>query len=419
MDPFLVASVVLLALLAGASLLLLRRERLLRRIRVIVGAPGGSPASLEREVTALADAVTSADRRRAAEAAELRSLVAAIPIGVLRVDEDLVVSVANPAAHAIADRAEGTMIGRSLIEAFVESRIEEVASTARVLGSGGAEVTIAGATPRALLVRARRVGSGVWVMVQDVSELRRLERIRTEFVDNLSHELRTPLANMSLLAESLARQADVPDAAVDARMRDRIGRIEIETGHLVQMVNELLDLARIESEALSPLADEVDMAALARTTAVRMTPFAERQGVVIAVDAPEALPAVRGDEHRLGQVLLNLVHNAIKFSPAGAPVTIRVEGSATTVTTSVEDHGIGIRTADQARIFERFYKVDRARVRGGGIGLGLSIARHIVEAHGGRIGVRSLEGAGSTFWFSLPVEATRAVAAAAPSVAPS
>ena len=116
----------------------------------------------------------------------------------------------------------------------------------------------------------------------------------------------------------------VPDAAVDARMRDRIGRIEIETGHLVQMVNELLDLARIESEALSPLADEVDMAALARTTAVRMTPFAERQGVVIAVDAPEALPAVRGDEHRLGQVLLNLVHNAIKFSPAGAPVTIRV-----------------------------------------------------------------------------------------------
>jgi signal transduction histidine kinase len=404
-DPFLLASLLLLGLLVVVWIRAARQGRLLARLRAATGVPDGSASTLEARVDAAVGAAASADRRRSADAAEVSSLVAALPIGVLRVDDDLVVTAANPAAHEIADRPPGTMVGRSLIEAFVESRVEEVASIARAVGSGYGDVAIPGMNPRVLLVRARKVEGAIWVMVQDVSELRRLERIRAEFVDNLSHELRTPLANVSLLTESLVRQVESAGDAVDPKMRDRIERIEVETGHLVQMVNELLDLARIESGSAAALFDEVDMAAVARASVARMRAFADQQRIRLEVVTSDRPPPIRGDEDRIGQVLVNLLHNAIKFSSAGGVVTVTVTSGGNEVTTSIEDHGIGIRRADQARIFERFYKVDRARVRGGGTGLGLSIARHIVEAHGGRIGVRSREGAGSTFWFSLPVAA--------------
>jgi two-component system phosphate regulon sensor histidine kinase PhoR len=404
-DPFFLAALVVLALLGALWLHASRSDRSLERLRDLTGATDASPAAIEARVASLVETAASSDARLAAGAANLASIVSELPIGVLRVDDDLVVRVANPAAHLIADRDAGTMVGRSLIEAFVESRVEEIASVARVVGSANGEVTTRGLEPRSLLVDARRVPSGdLWVMVQDVSELRRLERIRAEFVDNLSHELRTPLTNVSLLSQTLARQADAAGAAIDPKMRDRIARIEVETGHLVQMVNELLDLARIEGGGVTALVDEIDMAAVARASIERMRAFADQQAVELVVEASEALPAVRGDGDRVAQVLLNLLHNAIKFSTSGGRVTVRIETEGRQVVTSVEDHGIGIRHADQARIFERFYKVDRARVRGGGTGLGLAIARHIVDAHGGRIGVRSHEGSGSTFWFSLPAE---------------
>ena len=409
MDPFLVAALVLLALVLALSLRYSRRDRSFERLRRMTSAPARSPAAIEARVAAMVEAAAASEARLAAGAADLAALVSALPIGVLRVDDDLVVRDANPAAHAIADRASGTMVGRSLIEAFVESRVEEVASIARIDGSANGEVHIPGSQPRSLLVRARRVAGGdLWMMVQDVSELRRLERIRSEFVDNLSHELRTPLTNVSLLSETLSRQADAAGAAIDPKMRARISAIAVETGHLVQMVNELLDLARIESGRVTALVDEIDIAAIARTSVERMRAFADQQGVELAVEAPAASPPVRGDDDRIAQVLVNLVHNAIKFSASGGVVTVRVSTEGREVVTSVEDHGVGIRPADQPRIFERFYKVDRARVRGGGTGLGLSIARHIVEAHGGRIGVRSREGSGSTFWFSLPVQSESA-----------
>jgi two-component system phosphate regulon sensor histidine kinase PhoR len=246
----------------------------------------------------------------------------------------------------------------------------------------------------------------------DLSELRRLQQIRTEFIDNLSHELRTPLTTVSLLAETLARDATAAGDAVPARMRERIAKIEEETGHLVQMVNELLDLSRIESGPPMVRPDLVDAARLAGTAAERLRLFAERQGVHLGVDAPARVPPVRGDEDRLGQVLLNLLHNAVKFSPDGGDVTVRVRDADGIVSIAVEDHGIGVARADQVRIFERFYKADRARVRGGGTGLGLSIARHIVEAHGGRIWLASEEGSGSTFTVDLPVAGSPALSTA-------
>jgi two-component system phosphate regulon sensor histidine kinase PhoR len=247
----------------------------------------------------------------------------------------------------------------------------------------------------------------LWIVLEDVSELRRLQQIRAEFIDNLSHELRTPLTTVSLLAETLTREAESAGDAIPARMRDRIGKIEVETGHLVQMVTELLDLSRIESGGALGVVDLLDLGAVATESVERLRLFADRQGVDLQVDAPASLPAVRGDEARLGQVFINLLHNAVKFSPDGGDVRISIRASGEDVVVSIEDHGVGIPSAAQTRVFERFYKVDRARVRGetGGTGLGLAIARHIIEQHGGRIWVESAERRGSTFSFSLPAAA--------------
>jgi two-component system phosphate regulon sensor histidine kinase PhoR len=333
-----------------------------------------------------------------------------LPVGVLHFGADRRVKRANERAHVILGAAPGRLVGRTMMEAFLDARAE-----AYVLGPDAAagaeepalELRLGDPEPSPVLLRVdRRSATDLVVIMEDVGELRRLQQIRREFVDNLSHELRTPLTTVSLLAETLARDAE--NADVPAKMRDRIAKIEIETGHLVQMVGELLDLARIEGGSPLRLTDDIDLGRLAETSVERLRPFAERGGITLLVEADTAAPHVRGDEARLGQVLVNLVHNAVKFSNAGGEVriSVRPEEGGTGATVAVEDHGIGIAKADRPRVFERFYKVDRARVRGGGTGLGLAIARHVIAGHGGRIGVESEEGKGSTFWFTIPVSAS-------------
>jgi two-component system phosphate regulon sensor histidine kinase PhoR len=299
------------------------------------------------------------------------------------------------------ERRPGSMVGRSALEAFVDARIEGIARTAMEFGSANGELTVRSSSGATVTVRARRSPvSGVWLVLEDVSELRRLQRIRAEFIDNLSHELRTPLTTISLLAETAARDAE----SASPRLRDRISKIEIETGHLTQMVNELLDLSRIESGTSQLLLDDVDLVRVARATAERLRLFAERQGLRIDLELPDRVAPVRGDEDRLGQVLVNLLHNAVKFSPDGGQILVGVREDEGNVRVWVSDPGIGVPRADLTRIFERFYKVDRARVRGrGGTGLGLSIARHVIESHGGRIWAESDEGSGSTFLFTIPL----------------
>ena len=332
-------------------------------------------------------------------------------VGILRLDDRQQVELANAAAHILLRRAPGTLTGRTALEAFVDGRVEELIATAGAGGSASGEFRLSGAEGPVLVIRARRSPiSGVWVVLEDVSELRRLQQIRAEFVDNLSHELRTPLSTVSLLAETLSREAEAAGDGVPARMRDRIWKIEVETGHLVQMVNELLDLARIESGGPIVLLDDVDLGRVAGEAAERLRLFAERQGLRLVVEVPDRLPPIRGDEARLGQVVVNLLHNALKFGnrpdeDAGADASVIVAVAAVDgeVRLSVQDHGVGVSKADQGRIFERFYKVDRVRVRGGGTGLGLAIARHVIDQHGGRIWVESEEGSGSTFTFAVPL----------------
>jgi two-component system phosphate regulon sensor histidine kinase PhoR len=405
--PALGIIVVLALALAIALGQAVARGRALQAIRTATGGDegGGDLAARVRRVQERAKSVDWAAAQERRDTAYLADLVG---VGIVHVDDDSRVDVANTAAHAFLGRAAGTMVGRTAIEAFVDRRIEGVIDDARERGAATGEVAVRDVDGPRLVVRARRSPvRGVWVVLEDVTELRRLQQIRAEFIDNLSHELRTPLTTVSLLAETLAREAAEQGDAIPDRMRDRIGKIEVETGHIAQMVNELLDLSRIESGGAVVHLDDVDLGAIAAASAERLRLFAERQGVRLAVEAAPPLPRVRGDEARLGQVLINLLHNAVKFSPTGGDVTVRVEARDGEVVTSVEDRGVGIPRALQGRVFERFYKVDRARVRGGGTGLGLSIARHVVEQHGGRIWVESEEGRGSTFSFAIPIAEER------------
>ena len=382
MEPLSLIVLAGLALALAAALLVVRRRT--DQLEVLADAMAASRAAVEGET---APATDPADDL--------------LPVGIVRIVAGRVAR-ANARAHALLGIAPGRLVGRTVMEAFLDTRIEQLLTNLAAGGTATGELRTPEPDARVIAVRAHHLDDGaIIVVLEDVSELRRLQQIRTAFIDNLSHELRTPLSTVSLLAETLAREAETND--VPPKMRDRIARIEVETGHLVQMVSELLDLARIEGGSQLDLVDGVDLGALAEASVDRLRLFAERQGVVLVVAVEPGTPRIRGDEARLGQVIVNLVHNAVKFSPDGGEVRVTVEHDGDGVTTAVIDHGIGIGPADRDRIFERFYKADRARVRGGGTGLGLSIARHIVEGHGGRIRLDSEEGRGSTFSFTIPL----------------
>jgi two-component system phosphate regulon sensor histidine kinase PhoR len=401
-------------------------------------AEGATPGGVEAAGRGRRSSEDSIDRlrrlRRRAEAAEfgleqrlrdLAYLADLVGVGIVRLSDDLRVEIANTAAHVFLRRDPGTMLGRTAIEALGDHRVEAIAQGAREAGWSSGEITLAerdgGGAGGTLVIRARRSPIlGVWLVLEDVAELRRLQRIRAEFIDNLSHELRTPITTVGLLVESLTRDAEGAAEAgspVPARMRERIGKLEVETGNIAQMVAELLDLARIESGGRQLHLDDVDLARIATESAERLRPFAERQGVALRVLVDPGLPPVRGEAARLAQVFANLIHNAVKFSPSGREVRVgvRPEAAESPVVAGprsaaaemlvgwVADDGPGIAAADKPRIFERFYKADRTRSRGGGTGLGLAIARHIVEGHGGVIRVESEEGRGATFEFTIPV----------------
>ncbi|MCS6845724.1 MAG: cell wall metabolism sensor histidine kinase WalK [Caldilineales bacterium] len=257
---------------------------------------------------------------------------------------------------------------------------------------------------------------GYLVIIQDLSRIRRLETVRRDFVSNISHELRTPLASLKALVETLR------DGALDDRPAAEhfLDRMDTEVDALTQMVQELLELSRIESGQVGLRLAPTPVSAIVEPPVARLAAQAERKDLTVTVNLPDDLPLVWADAERIQQVVTNLVHNAIKFTPEGGRIEVRaragvgheipansqraavtVDGDAPVVIVSVADTGIGIPARDLSRIFERFYKADRAR-GSGGTGLGLAIARHLVQSHRGAIWVESVEGKGSTFYFALP-----------------
>jgi two-component system phosphate regulon sensor histidine kinase PhoR len=230
-----------------------------------------------------------------------------------------------------------------------------------------------------------------------LTEVRKFETVRRDFISNISHELRTPLASLKALTETLQ------DGAIDAReVAVRfLNRIEAEVDSLVVMVGELLELTKIESGRVPIELAPVKPGELLTQAFQRMHAQAEREGIIMQIVPGDELPQIYADAPRLLQVLINLIHNAIKFTPSGGQIELSAYQQAENVTFCVSDTGTGIPREDRARIFERFFKGDRSR-SGGGTGLGLSIAKHTIEGHRGKIWVESEEGRGSRFYFSIP-----------------
>jgi len=358
------------------------------------------PDEVERLAAALR-AMSAAIRSERGVAEAERDRLAAL---VDELDDAIVIADAQDQvvlANAAADRmlGIGALAGHRLIEALRDHEVLDAVTRARA--GAQATATVDRAEPRRFVrVLARPLEGGRLLLVlQDLTALRRLETVRSDFVANVSHELRTPLASLKAMAETLEEGAlDDPPAA-----RDFVGRMHREIDGLTQLVNELLTLTRIESGEEQLRLATVAPRDLASDAMRRMAALAARAGVELRAEVGAELPPVRADGERIAQVFANLIHNAVKFTPANGTVRVRAALAPGAVAFAVQDSGAGIAADEIDRVFERFYKGDRARA-GGGTGLGLAIAKHIVHAHGGTLAVVSDgPGRGATFTFTLPL----------------
>jgi two-component system sensor histidine kinase SenX3 len=315
-------------------------------------------------------------------------VVGALQLGVVVVDEAGRVQYRNAASQALT----GTHIGL-----LVDEAMQKQLGHAR-RGRASTETLELYGPPRvAVVVSASPLPDGAaMATVEDVSERRRLDAVRTDFVANVSHELKTPVGALAVLAEALA---DEDDPEIVQRF---LGRMVHESHRVSRTIDDLLELSRIELGE-EPVVDLVDVGAVVREAIDRARPLAEAGAIeVAALEVPTDV-RVTGDRRQLVSALGNLVENAVKYSEAGASVQVRARAEGPWVELMVADHGIGIPDDEHDRIFERFYRVDPARSREtGGTGLGLAIVRHVATNHGGEVQVSSEEGEGSTFVLRIP-----------------
>ncbi|MBI4304348.1 MAG: HAMP domain-containing protein [Chloroflexi bacterium] len=337
------------------------------------------------------------------EKGKLATVLAGITDGVIMTDTETNIVLANPAAERLFNFQETTARGRLLIEIVREYEVVELLKAC--LKARQEQATQFESSSRRFL-RAIAIPlakdriTGALILFQDLTELQSVHTMRREFVANLSHELRTPLAAIKAVVETLQ------DGAIDDKKTalEFLARVDSEVERMTQMVRELTELSRIEMGRAELRLEPMEVNSLIAEIISRFSPQAERQGLALSAKLSNSPIIVRADQERIQQVIGNLVHNAIKFTPTGGRITVSSGLQKDSVVVSVSDTGIGISSQDLPHIFERFYKADKAR-SGGGTGLGLAIAKHVVQAHNGRIWVESEEGKGSTFNFSLPLEA--------------
>jgi two-component system sensor histidine kinase SenX3 len=371
-------------------------------------------------------AATEAVSETSAESIRLRRSLDTLPMGLVLCDESGTVVYRNEHAEQLMTSRYGDAIAAQAVTELL----------AEAWSGGGAERTVDlyGPPRRTLHVRAALIDDGrrqlgVLAMIEDVSERRRLEEIRRDFIANVSHELKTPIGALGLLAETLLVERDL---AVASRLAERI---HLEAFRVTRIIDDLLDLSRLESEG-TPSREPVPAVLVMAEAIERIRSTADQRDIELVFEEPEPSVIVFGDRRQLVAALGALLENGVAYSTEGGTVTVHASireekvGDATpestdadgdavgsesvaptaivlrTVRISVTDKGIGIPSKDLNRIFERFYRVDPGRARQtGGTGLGLSIARHVAQNHGGRVEVESREGEGSTFTLVLPLHA--------------
>ena len=331
-----------------------------------------------------------------------------LPIGVVLGNVAGRVTLRNATADVLVDSWDDGVLGRAVIE-----RLQQAVSAARTDHVDNDRIRVPVPLPRIFEVTGQPLVvegdvAGALVVFHDVTDQIRLDTVHRDFVANVSHELKTPTGAISLLAEALEGEKD-PD--VVARLTGHIGT---ESRRLADLVEDLLDLRRAEEGETDPTdrVTWVNLTDVAREVVERVEILAGRQGVSLALEAPTVL-AVSGSRTQLVSMLRNLVENAVKYSDAGGSVEVMVrsessgDGSEPKAIIEVRDDGIGIPVRDNERVFERFYRVDRARHRDtGGSGLGLSIVRNVVQSHQGAVDLETVEGRGTTVIVRLPAYPT-------------
>ena len=351
-------------------------------------------AELTRTFTATTEALQAKIQELEASRSRIEGLLERMTEGVLAVGPHEELLLMNPAARAI--------LGTDLIRRpELQTLLRETVATGR---DQVRDLTLYAPQERHLRVRATTWGtsggSGALLVLHDITDLMRLEHLRREFVANVSHELKTPLTAIRGAVETLLDGALADPAAA----RPFAESIAEEAGRLQRLVEDLLTLAQVETKQVAPPWEPIAIGSFLQQEVARHQPLAHRHSVSLTLEVADPSLTVAADRAQLVQAVGNLLDNAIKYNRPGGRVTVRAEAAGRQLQLTVEDTGIGIPPGDLPRVFERFYRVDKARSRAtGGTGLGLSIVKHVAEQHGGTVAVESQPGRGSRFTLTLPL----------------
>jgi two-component system phosphate regulon sensor histidine kinase PhoR len=366
----------------------------------------GELGGLARAFNAMSERLAAQFAQLEADREQLRMILGGMVEGVVAIDAGQCVRFANDRAGELLDFNAAAAVGRKLWEVIRQRPVRELVEKALATHEPmRAELDLKGPAERSLAVYVARLpgagGQGAILVLHDTSDLRRLERLRHEFVANVSHELKTPLCVISSCVETLI------DGAVDDREHRGpfLENIADQANRLQALILDLLSLARIESGAGTLEFEAVPLAPAVEDCLDRLRPRADgrRQQLVAEPPGPGDGLAAWADAEAVGQILDNLVDNAVKYTPEGGRVRVRWRGEGDQVVLEVEDNGIGIPPRDLPRVFERFYRVDKARSRElGGTGLGLSIVKNLAQQMKGCVRAASRPGSGSTFTVTLP-----------------
>jgi two-component system phosphate regulon sensor histidine kinase PhoR len=360
--------------------------------------PKGKVEELDQALNLLTLKLESLVSDLGGEKEKMAAILSTIDAGILLLNREMNITMLNKKAEDLFKVSSEVALGKPFVNLVRDhDMVTTVQKCIETVQNQTVAVRMFG-TKQYLELKSIPLSNGVLVLVQDLTNIRKLEKIRQAFIANISHELRTPIASCKAIVETLQGGA-IDDKNV---VEDFLQRMHVETDKLAQMVSELGELSRIESGELILERKPVDLTDVINNVIDRLKTQADRAQLSIILDIPRDLPSIVGDAYRIEQVLVNLAQNAIKFTPPNGEITIASMVHENEVLTSVSDTGVGISEDDLPHIFERFYKVDKAR-SGGGTGLGLAIAKHIVRAHGGDIWAESKEREGSIFSFSLPV----------------